>query len=166
MSKLLCKPSVVVVTKRKSNGSRRVALRMPTDSNVEQGHSDYTDINKIVAKYAKGEVLPLRSPVDGQIFGDFSYAVDFHETQNRVVAAVEEFMEIPADIRVLFDNDAGAFFEFMNDDENHEEAIELGLLPPDPVPNPLVGDPVEPPGGDSIPPGGVPGGVVGDSSPA
>ncbi len=119
--------SHTVITQRE-NGSRRVALELPTESHVEQTHVGSTNINAIVRKYRKtGELPPPRD--GGEVYGDFAFAEDYHTAQNRLKEAEEQFMEMPSDLRTHFQNDPGLFFEFVNNPDNLEECRELGLLP-------------------------------------
>jgi Chlamydia-phage Chp2 scaffold (Chlamy_scaf) len=52
---------------------------------------------------------------------------------NAVIAADAAFMQLPADIRTRFNNDAGAFVDFCSDENNRAEAEKLGLVPATPV---------------------------------
>ena len=68
-------------------------------------------------------------------YGDFIEATDYHTALNAVRAADAAFMELPADIRTRFNNDAGAFVDFVSDDSNRAEAEKLGLVLPTAAPN-------------------------------
>lgn len=85
------------------------------------------DINFILAKYHNNGILPImKSPA---LFGDYSNALDFHQAQEIVRKAMEQFEELPSKLRDRFQNDPAQFLEFMEDGENHDEAVRLGLLP-------------------------------------
>jgi len=134
----------------RDNGSRRVQSHLPSESTVEQAHAGSTNINAIMRKYRKTGQLPMTTPSEG-LYGDFAFAADFHEAQNRVLDAEHQFQGMPSEIRKRFNNDAGLFFQFCNDDDNLEEARELGLVPPEPEdpakaeqPAPDASKPVEP----------------------
>jgi hypothetical protein len=51
-----------------------------------------------------------------------------------VANADASFNELPAEIRAMFGNDAGEFFEFATNPENDAKMVELGLkaAPPSP----------------------------------
>ncbi len=117
-----------IITKRKS-GSRRVQLELDVESKVEQHHEGSSDINAIIRKAEKVGRLP--DPVLPGVYGDFSSAEDYHETQNRVIAAGDMFDALPADLRMEFGNDAGVMLEFVNNPDNVEEARKMGLVPPE-----------------------------------
>ena len=63
------------------------------------------------------------------MYGDFTNIEDFHNANNRIIQAREDFLALPSEIREQFDNDPGQLVEFINDPDNIEEAQEMGLLP-------------------------------------
>ncbi len=128
--------NINVISTRADNKSRRVQTPCPGKSLTEKAHAGQTNINDIVRKYQKTGVLP--EPVSNGVYGDFSTATDYHDAQNRLIAAKDQFMALPADVRSLFDNDPGHMFEFVNDPENAEECREIGLLPQLPPNDPSV----------------------------
>jgi len=102
------------------------------DPSLAQQHArDETDINTIVKRFGLTGELPsnVRTPT----YGDFSDAMDYHTSLNAVRAADAAFMQLPADIRNRFNNDAGAFVDFCSDENNRAEAEKLGLVPSTPV---------------------------------
>jgi phage internal scaffolding protein len=104
------------------------------DSSLAQQHArDESDINTIVKRFGLTGELP--SNVRAPTYGDFTDAMDYHTSLNAVRAADEAFMQLPADIRTRFDNDAGAFVDFVSDDSNRAEAEKLGLVLPTAAPN-------------------------------
>lgn len=143
---------MTVIMKERENGRLRVMLDTGQESRVEQHHKDSVNVNKIIAKYRKTGLFPHRTDVPR--YGDFSSVDDFHGAQNRIRQAEEDFLKLPAEIRKRFDNDPGELVEFVNDPQNAEEAIRLGLLPnPENAapaepqrPKPPVETPVEPAG--------------------
>jgi phage internal scaffolding protein len=104
------------------------------DPSLAQQHArDESDINTIVKRFGLTGELP--SGVRAPTYGDFADATDYHTAMNAVIAANEAFMQLPADIRTRFDNDAGAFVDFVSDDSNRAEAEKLGLVLPTAAPN-------------------------------
>lgn len=116
-----------VVTKRKSNGSRRVVQFCTDESRTEQSHRRECNINTIVAKAKKTGLFPQRT--DRPRYGDFTGIVDYHEALTRVGEAKDDFMKLPSEIRSRFDNDPGKLVAFISDPENRSEAERLGLVP-------------------------------------
>jgi len=118
------------------------ALSCEDPSLAQQHARDECDINTIVNAFGLTGQLPngVRTPT----YGDFTDATDYHSALNAVIAADAAFMQLPADIRSRFNNDAGAFVDFVSDDSNRAEAEKLGLVPSTPVvdsnPAPVQGD--------------------------
>jgi phage internal scaffolding protein len=60
---------------------------------------------------------------------------EYREALDLINNAKESFMGLPSDVRKMFDNDPGEFFEFATDPANAEKMVELGLAPsPDSAP--------------------------------
>lgn len=96
---------------------------------AKQSFRDECDINVMMRRYEKDQILPHVSQYEGR-YGDFTEAVDFQTAFNVVQDAQRMFMTLPATIRARFDNDPGEFLEFATDDKNREELGKLGLLRP------------------------------------
>lgn len=109
-------------------------------SKAQQHAKDECDINTIVRRFGLTGELP--SGVRAPTYGDFTHATDYHTAMNAVIAADAAFMQLPADIRTRFNNDAGAFVDFVSDDNNRAEAEKLGLVLPEAAinPAPVQGD--------------------------
>lgn len=106
-----------------------------------QANKDEVDINKIVARMAKGQSFPI---VNGDPFyGDVSEFNGLQDAIMKVQEAEELFMQYPAELRERFENNSVNFVEFMEDPDNTEEAIKLGLAQK--RPEPVVVPPVIPP---------------------
>lgn len=86
------------------------------------------DINNIMKKYSKtGAISHLAK--HGANYG-IANSVSFHDAMNLVSTATSMFEELPANIKDKFRHDPGAFFDFVNDPNNLDEARELGLAEP------------------------------------
>lgn len=85
-------------------------------SRTQQHLKEEVDINNIVARAVKTGILgdPVAMASRKAIFGDFSEVGSFHESLNKVKAAEEAFMELPADVRKRFDHDPGKVIEYLN----------------------------------------------------
>lgn len=111
-------------------GSDDYALYCEDPSLAQQSAAEESDINFIVERFTRtGELPPLPSP---DTYGDFTHVTDYHTALNSLIAADEAFMQLPAKLRAKFSNDVSGFLEFMADDKNRDEAIELGLIPKPP----------------------------------
>lgn len=108
--------------------SDATAIHFPEPTLCVQSQADETDINNIVRRFGLTAELPvgIRAPS----YGDFEGIFDYQSALNTIMQADSAFMEMPADVRKRFDNDAGKFLEFVNDDANYAEAQKLGLVLP------------------------------------
>ncbi len=105
---------------------KRVSIEFPEKTKTEQSHVGATNINSIMKRYHRSGLLPR---VQGSpMFGDFTRVEDYHAAQGKLIAAQEEFLALPAEIRQRFDNNAGNLVGFLLDPGNEEEAIALGLI--------------------------------------
>lgn len=95
-------------------------------SMAKQSFRDECDINNIMKKYEKTGLLDHVNQYQGQ-YADLTGIVDYHTALNQVIAAEEAFMTLPAGIRSRFDNDPGNFLAFVDDPNNEEEMIKMGL---------------------------------------
>jgi phage internal scaffolding protein len=93
---------------------------------VKQAFKEETDINRIMKKYETTGVLPDMIKSNPQ-YGDFSNVTDYQQAMNTVILAREQFDGLSAKIRKRFNNSPEAFLAFVEDPENHQEMVELGL---------------------------------------
>lgn len=107
--------------------SVRTPTSFPKGTRTKQSFQAECDINNIMAKYAKTGVLEHTRNVQGA-YGDFSDVPDFQEARNRLIAAEQAFMALPAAVRKRFDNDPEQLVAFIADDKNYDEALKLGLV--------------------------------------
>lgn len=98
---------------------------------AHQSFKDECDINKIMARYKTTGLIEHVKSTQGA-YGDFTGVEDYHTALNNLHAAQEAFMGLPAHIRARFENDPAQLLGFLDDKENYQEAVELGLIPPNP----------------------------------
>ena len=79
-----------------------------------QEQKDQTDINKILAKYAKTGVIEHVGKYEGQ-YGDVS-GLDYQTMQNQIAGVNSMFAELPAKERAKFDNDPAKFLDYVSQD--------------------------------------------------
>jgi len=108
--------------------SNESGLRCEDASLTQQHQKDQADINYIIDQFNVTGILPT-APVSPQ-YGDFTGISDYQSALNAVIDAQDEFMSLSATVRARFDNDPANLINFLNNDENRQEAIELGLLEP------------------------------------
>ncbi len=92
---------------------------------THQSGKDEVDINKLMEKYVKTGVLDHQKEYGGD-YG-FATSMDLLEALTTVQKANEMFDDLPAKVRTKFDNEPGQFLDFVQDPENHEELVEMGL---------------------------------------
>jgi len=110
-------------TNAASNGS---GLHCEDATLAQQHFKDECDINNILRQFNVTGLLP-EAPLSPR-YGDFTGISDYHTALNQVIAAEAEFMALPAQIRSRFENDPAKLIEFLENSENKDEAIKLGLV--------------------------------------
>lgn len=109
---------------------RKFAIHFPEASRTKQSFKDEADINKRMARYRKTGFLtdPLKVSNRQAFFADVCAAGDYMEQQNRVIEINKEFARLPSEIRNYFKNSPKELLSFLDDPENRQEAIDMGLL--------------------------------------
>jgi phage internal scaffolding protein len=103
----------------------RVAVQCNDKSRTKQAMKDECDVNLIVKNFSRTGLIEHRNNHRGD-YGEFSQ-IDFHEAMNTVIKAEAMFMELPAKTRKEFLNDPGEFLAFVQNPENKDKLIEMGL---------------------------------------
>lgn len=106
----------------------KTAIHCTDDSLTVQADAKATDINLIMKNYHRTGQLPPVQRLPS--YGDFDSISDFREALHVVRDAEAQFMMLPAEVRARFDNDAVKFVEFCDDDRNHLELLDMGVLDP------------------------------------
>ncbi len=117
-------------------------LRTPVvgKSMTKQSFKKETDINFIMQRFQRTGAISHFN----QHSAEYGYAtsLDFAESMRVVTTGQEMFDALPSSIRNRFGNDPGLFLEFVQDDANAAEMVELGLVegpePAEPVVEPVV----------------------------
>lgn len=109
-----------------NSASDESGLLCSDESLTQQSFKDEADINTIVRRFGLTGQLPtdLQMPVSG----DFTGISDYHTAMNMVLAAQDEFLRVPADVRARFQNDPAQLMAFLDDPANRAEAESLGLV--------------------------------------
>lgn len=114
---------------------KRLQLHFPNDGLTQQNFQEETDINNIMAKFAKTGLVDHVNKVTGS-YGDFTSVQDYQLHLDQVMAANAAFMQLPSAVRRRFDNDPAHLLSFLQDDRNRDEAVKLGLVNPPATPEP------------------------------
>lgn len=101
------------------------AIQCKDEHKAQQQFAEESDINFIANRYGLTAEMPtlLQPPT----YADYEEVFDFQSANNIIVRAKNDFMQLPAKIRSRMNNDPGEYLAFMNDPDNTEEAIKLGL---------------------------------------
>jgi len=116
--------------------SQETGLECKDPSLAQQHLKDECDINVIVERFGVTGQLPT-TPLEPS-YGDFSGVSDYHTALNAIKAADEAFMALPAKIRAKFDHDPNALLNYLQNEENRDEAIQIGLIDGKPVVESIV----------------------------
>lgn len=126
---------------------KRVAVGKFGDGVAEQD-GQHHDIKNIVQRALRNGGIVASSYRQGT-FTDISDAPTFAEALNVVARATALFDELPSKVRDRFANDPRKLLAFLDDPENKDEAIKLGLVnapkPPPEPPAPMKVEIVNPP---------------------
>lgn len=104
----------------------RVYFECNEETRTEQSHAKSCDINNIMSKVSKTGLLNHVNTMKGD-YSDLGEAQDYHESLNIIRNAENSFNSLPSSIRTQFENDPQQFLEFVHDEDNHDQMVELGL---------------------------------------
>ena len=121
--------------------SDETGLKCEDETLAQQNFKDECDINNIMERFGLTGELPA-NPLPPQ-YGDFSGVLDYHSAMNAVLAAQDAFADLPATMRARFDNDPNNLIRFLDDPNNRDEALALGLIA-DTEPRASMPEPSEP----------------------
>ena len=96
-------------------------------SRTKQSDLEACDINNIMARYAATGVVDHFAA--GQpLYGDFSEVEDYQTSLEKVISAEERFNSLPSELRKKFDYNPQNMIDFILDERNREECIQLGFI--------------------------------------
>lgn len=104
-------------------------LTFPPDTRVQQKYKDESNVNKIVQKFAHGQ-MPLGNNND-PIFMDISEIPDYQDMLNHVAHTNNEFAKLPSKLRAHFENEPSKMIAWLKDPENLTMARKFGLINPE-----------------------------------
>lgn len=108
-------------------GERERFKTEPKGESLTQQHFAHeADVRNIIKQYDKtGLIANVQKGVAR--YGDYSEVNEYREALDLVNEANATFAELPAELREMFQNNAGTFLEFATNPENNQKMIELGL---------------------------------------
>lgn len=125
------------------------------------------DINGILAEFKiTGQIRHISANAERGQYLDLSGAPDYQEALNIVARGNEAFASLPSQVRNRFNNDPAEFLAFMENPDNQDEIIRLGLATDNrpPAPGAII-EPGTPAGGPAAPPQGAGGLPPADAPP-
>lgn len=124
-------------------GHDRLAFETTGESMAQQHFMKECDVREIIKRNDRTGIIEHVNRGVAQ-YADVSDVKDYKAALEMINSSMESFMTLPSDIRKMFDNDPGEFFEFATNPANAEKMQELGLAP-SPAPDLASGDtaPVE-----------------------
>lgn len=113
---------------------KREGFQTKGESLTQQHFAQEADIKTIIKKHDRTGIISHVARGVAQ-YGDYSEVNEYRAALDKVNTANASFAELPSQIRAMFENDAGAFFEFATNPANAEKMVELGLAKAPPVRN-------------------------------
>lgn len=118
-----------LVTKDEKTGRVRVRTINNEPTMAQQQFKDECDINVLMKRHMDGENVGQYIR-EGGIYADFTQITDLREMIHTVQYAQDAFMTLPASVRKRFDNDPTKLLEFVQNKDNFDEAVSLGIATP------------------------------------
>lgn len=129
----------------KQGKRKRVATYNSEPTRTQQQYKDQVNINNIMDRYKKtGTIAHIRNAASGT-YMDLTEIPDLQGSLMQIKKAELAFLEIPAQVRLKFNNDPSQLITYLKDSKNHDEAIQLGLMVKRDEPNPKPNDATQPP---------------------
>lgn len=118
----------------------KVSQTFAATGRTKQSFREECDINNIMKKFQVTGLVNAVNKHQPQ-YGDVT-GVDFQSAMTTIVKAEQMFGDLPSSVRKRFQNDPAEFLSFVNDPENRDEAVRLGLIiePSPEVPVPPAAD--------------------------
>jgi len=105
---------------------KKVSQTFAASGRTKQSFREECDINNIMKKYQVTGLLTAVNKHQPQ-YGDVT-GVDFQTAMTTIVQAEQMFGDLPSSVRKRFQNDPAEFLGFVNDPDNRDEAVKLGLI--------------------------------------
>lgn len=94
---------------------------------TEQSHLEEVNINAIVKRHGIDLINKVAAMRTSEYMFDDVTGNDFQEAMNILVKAGDGFSQLPSAVRKQFDNDPAKFLDFVQDSNNQEQLVEMGL---------------------------------------
>lgn len=105
---------------------QRVSIDVSSPILTEQQHKNSCDINYIVAQFQKTGIFPPNTKIANYLDNTSTPALE--DAFRTVSEAQESFLDLPANIRRLMDNDPSKMEDFLRDDANTDILLKYGII--------------------------------------
>ena len=112
--------------------TQRFKTQFNDKSKTNQKWKNKADIRYIVRKNKiarLNQINPNLVEDRGQAMAVFDSSVTYHDMMNQCAAVNSAFQRLPADVQRRFSHDVRNLIDFVNDPQNKDECVKLGLLP-------------------------------------
>jgi len=92
---------------------------------TEQSHKDACNVNNIIKRMTTTGAVTHLNKMEAR-YGDVS-GVDFQTALEIVQGAEDSFNKLPSGVRKEFKNNPALFLDFVNNPENEDKLVEMGL---------------------------------------
>ncbi len=116
------KGETMTLKNRSKNG---ISFKGP--GRTRQDQKDSCDLNLMMRKYLKQGVLP-RLNTKTPVYDDFSTALSYHESLDRIKRADILFAALPAQLRASCENDPAQLIAYVEGGEHIDELVDLGVM--------------------------------------
>ena len=104
---------------------------------TEQSHKDEVDINKIIKRHGM-DLIRKTAMLQSQDFQfDDVSGNDFQEAMQIITKAQQTFDNMPSALRQQFNNSPAEYLDFVQNPENNDRMVEMGLAQRTPIPEPI-----------------------------
>lgn len=93
---------------------------------TDQSFKDDADINVIIDRYKRAGTIPAAA-AENLHFIDFTEVTNFQDAMIKICEAEDMFNSLDAKVRYRFNNDPGEFLAFVEDPNNLDELVKMGL---------------------------------------
>lgn len=111
----------------RDNGTLEVVTINDLPSLTQQQFKEECDVNHIMKKYTQTGELHHLSRKQG-VYADMSEITDYQGMLHTVMEARQHFDALPADVREKFKNNPAELIKFVQDPNNYDEGVKLGLF--------------------------------------
>lgn len=126
----------------------RLVKEFNLPSRTMQEFKNECDINVLMKRYQKTGLFPQHPGQSPRYVSNIGMP-DYQQSLEIVMRAQDEFNALNSELRKRFDNDPAKFLAFVNDPDNADELVKLGLReapppPADPVKVEVINTPAAP----------------------